>query len=318
MTHDERSTRRQFVGRVSRLLLAPAAVGAVGGVLLDAEDAAAVSISGVSGVVSSSDGGLNLRSGPYPDRRVIRWLPNGTKLSIIQTSSDWFKVTAAGRTGWVNSWYVVLSGTKSTVITRGNTANKRVALTFDAGSDLGYTENIITLLEKYGIRASFGITGDWIKAYPDYAAWIVADGHQLLNHTLNHVSYTGASTGGGSISPAKRLAQIQANENLLWNLAGAGSKPYWRPPYGDYDSGVLRDAGALGYSRTVLWTVDSMGWNGYTVDQIYSRVINNSGNGAIVLMHVGSASQDANALERIIRKFQANGYGFGTVAKVIA
>jgi peptidoglycan/xylan/chitin deacetylase (PgdA/CDA1 family) len=318
MMGSEVSSRRQFITRASRLLLAPAAIGAVGGVLLDADEAAAVTLSGVSGTVSAYDGGLNLRSGPSADRRVIKWLPNGTKLSILQTSSDWFKVTAAGKTGWVNSWYVILSGTKSTVITRGNTAYKRVALTFDAGSDLGYTEKIIMLLEKYGIRASFGITGDWIKVHSDYAAWIVADGHQLLNHTLNHPSYTGLSTGGGAISPARRLAQIQANEDLLRSLTGAGSKPYWRPPYGDYDSGVLRDVGSLGYSRTVLWTVDSMGWNGYSADQIYSRVINNSGNGAIVLMHVGSDSQDANALERIIRKFQANGYGFGTVSKVIA
>jgi peptidoglycan/xylan/chitin deacetylase (PgdA/CDA1 family) len=227
-------------------------------------------------------------------------------------------VSASGVTGWVNSWYVVLTGTKSTVITRGNTAKKRVALTFDAGSDLGYTQTIITILEQYGITATFGITGSWINAYPDYAAWIVADGHQLLNHTLNHPSYTGVSVGGNPISPAKRLAQIQANENLLWGLAGAGSRPYWRPPYGDIDSSVLRDAGALGYSKTIMWTVDSMGWNGYSTDEIYQRVIANSGNGAIVLMHVGSASQDANALDRIIRRFKAKGYGFGTVAQVLA
>lgn len=309
-------SRRQLLARAPRFLLAPALLGALGADLLVADDAEAVGLSGVSGVVSSSTG-LNLRSGPYANRRVIRWLPNGTKLSIIGTSSDWFKVTAAGYTGWVNSWYVLLSGTKSTVITRGNTLKKRVALTFDAGSDLGYTEKIITILENYGITASFGITGSWINAYPDYAARIVADGHQLLNHTLNHPSYTGVSVGGGPISPAKRLAQLQANENLLWSLSGAGSRPYWRPPYGDIDSGVLRDVGALGYSKTIMWTVDSLGWDGYSTDQIYQRVIANSGNGAIILMHVGSASQDANALDRIIRKLKSSGYAFGTVAQTI-
>jgi len=313
-----RLTRRQLLAKAPPALLIPALAGAVGGRLLLPEPAAAVAISGVTGVVSSSDGFLNLRSGPSSDRRVIRRLYNGDTVTVLQTSGNWFKVTARGSTGWVNSWYIVLNGTKSTVITRGNTSRKQIALTFDAGSDLGYTQQIIETLEGYGITASFGLTGDWMNAYPDYAAWIAADGHQLLNHTLKHPSYTGVSAGSGPLSPAKRLAQIAANESILSSVCGRGSKPYWRPPYGDYDAGVLRDVGALGYSRTVMWTVDSMGWNGDSTDQIYNRVINAAGNGAIVLMHVGGASQDANALESVINRLRRLGYSFGTVSQVIA
>jgi peptidoglycan/xylan/chitin deacetylase (PgdA/CDA1 family) len=96
------------------------------------------------------------------------------------------------------------------------------------------------------------------------------------------------------------------------------AKPYWRPPYGDIDSGVLRDVGALGYSKTAMWTIDSLGWNGLTADEIYQRVMNNMVWGAIVLMHVGAASQDANALERIIWQIETQGYAFATVAEVTA
>jgi peptidoglycan/xylan/chitin deacetylase (PgdA/CDA1 family) len=279
--------------------------------------AGAVPLSGVYGVVNAS-GGLSLRTGPSSGYRLIRTLPNGTPLAIIQTSSDWFKVTTSGTTGWVNSWYVTLTGTPATGIARGNTSRKMVALTFDCGSDLGYTEDILVILEEYGIKASFSLAGDWTQAYPGYAAWIAADGHQLLNHTLKHPSYTGLSTGSGPISPASRLAQLEANETILRSITGKGSKPYWRPPYGDIDAGVLRDVGAGGWSKTIMWTVDSMGWDGYTADQIYWRVINNSGNGAIIMMHVGSASRDAAALERIIQTLRGRGYAFGTVAQVIA
>lgn len=278
---------------------------------------AAVPLYGVTGRVSVA-GGFNLRTGPSSTRSVIKLLPNGTSLAILSTSGDWFKVTAAGRTGWVNSWYVSLNGTLSTVVTRGNTNRKMIALTFDAGSDLGNTSWIISTLEAYGVPASFGLTGNWINSYPDYAAWIAADGFQILNHTLSHYSYTGFSTGAGPLSPAKRLSQLVATETYLNNLIGATAQPYWRPPYGDYDSGVLRAAGAIGYSRTVLWTVDTMGWNGATADQIVNRVLGNAGNGVIVLMHVGGASQDAAALERIITSLRARGYAFGTVAQVIA
>jgi peptidoglycan/xylan/chitin deacetylase (PgdA/CDA1 family) len=279
------------------------------------QSASAVSLSGVSAVISNP-GGLNLRRSASWSGSVIKTLPTGTRLTVLGTNADWFKVTARGSTGYVNSWRTTLIGTPSTVIRRGNVNRKMVALTFDAGSDLGYTRTIIRTLEQYGVRASFGLTGDWVDAYPDYAAWIAGDGFQVINHTLNHPSYTGESA-GEAISPARRLSQIVGNESKL-RAAGASSKPYWRPPYGDIDDGVLRDVGAGGYGLTVMWTIDSMGWNGYSADQIVSRVLGNIGNGSIVLMHVGAASQDAAALPRIIKALQARGYRFGTVANVIA
>jgi peptidoglycan/xylan/chitin deacetylase (PgdA/CDA1 family) len=312
-----RLTRRRLLAESPKLLLVPAVVGAAGS-RLRPEPVAAVAISGVTAVVSSSDGFLNLRTGPSTARPVIRRLYNGDTVSVLQTSGDWFKVSSGGSTGWLNSWYVTLNGAKSRVITRGNTSRKQIALTFDAGSDLGYTQQIIETLENYGIIASFGLTGDWMNAYPDFAAWIAADGHQLLNHTLKHPSFTGVSAGSRPLSPAKRLAQIQANELIMGDDCGRGARPYWRPPYGDYDDGVLRDVGTLGYSRTAMWTVDSMGWNGYTTTQIINRVMGSAGNGAIVLMHVGGASQDANALDAIIRRLRDAGYSFGTISQVIA
>lgn len=279
--------------------------------------AGAVALPNVRGVVNAS-AGLQLRSGASTKYRVIATLPHGTNLTIIGTSSDWFKVKALGKTGYVNSWYVKLSGPSSKAIYRGNTNRKMIALTFDCGADLGHAERILSILDEYGVKASFGLCGSWIKKYPGYAKWVVGSGHQVINHTLNHPSYTGYSTGGGALSPAKRLSQIVANETLIQSTTGVSSKPYWRPPYGDIDSGVLRDVGSAGWSRTVLWTVDTMGWAGATPDQIYRKVVDNAGNGVIVLMHVGGASRDVDALERIIRTLRNRGYAFGTVAQVIA
>jgi peptidoglycan/xylan/chitin deacetylase (PgdA/CDA1 family) len=305
------------LGRGGRLLVVMMLILGLDLVTLAPRPAAAVTLSGVTGSVASADG-LNLRTKASMSGRRIATLPNGTKLIIVGTSGDWFKVNALGKTGYVNSWYVTLIGTPSREISRGNTKRKMVALTFDAGSDLGNTQLIIETLEEYGITASFGLTGAWISAYPDYAAWIAADGHQILNHTLNHPSYTGASDPSGPISPAKRLSQLVANESKIHGIGGQTSKPYWRPPFGDRDWSVLRDVGAAGYGKTVLWTIDTMGWNGATADQIYQKVVNNVGNGVIVLMHVGAASSDASALERIINTLLARGFAFGTVAQTIA
>jgi peptidoglycan/xylan/chitin deacetylase (PgdA/CDA1 family) len=303
--------RRTFLG----LPLAAAAAAGLG-TFSAVEDASAVTLSGVQLKVTTQ-GGLNLRRSASWSGSIIKVVPYGTVLPVIGTNGDWFKVTSGSSVGYLNSSYTTLLGTKSVAITRGNPNRKMVALTFDAGSDLGNTESIINILQARGIPASFSLTGDWTDAYPFYAAWIAAD-FEIINHTLNHPSYTGLSTGAGALSPARRLSQLRANESRLHVVYPGTYKPRWRPPYGDYDAGVLRDVGALGYSRTLLWTIDSMGWNGFSADQIVNRVLSNVVNGAIVLMHVGGASHDADALVRVISGLKSRGYSFGTTNQVIA
>lgn len=261
---------------------------------------------------------LNMRSGPSTAFPIIRRLPLGATITLIGTNADLFKTAYGGSTGYVNSNYVQLIGTASAQIRRGNTLRKEVALTFDGGSDLGYTGTILDTLAQFGVLASFGLTGDWTANYPDSAARIVRKGHQVINHTLNHPSYTGSSAGSGPLSPAKRLIQLFAFETKLQNAAGIVAKPYWRPPFGDVDSTVLRDVGAAGYSKTIMWTVDTMGWDGATPSTIFNRVMDSSSNGQIVLMHVGSQSDDYLAVDDMIIALRKRGYGLVKVSRIIA
>jgi peptidoglycan/xylan/chitin deacetylase (PgdA/CDA1 family) len=278
-------------------------------------DVAAVRLPKVLGVVAAGSG-LNLHANPGDAEPVTDWLPDGTALEITRTSGDWFEIHAGNMTGWVNSWYVALTGAPSSAISIGNDTRKQVALTFDCGSDVGYTNQILSTLAYHTVAASFGITGAWIKANPESAKTIADRGYQMINHTLDHPSFTGLSTGANAISPAMRLEQIQGNETIIRKVTGKRTKPYWRPPYGDIDDGVLRDAGALGFTKTAMWTIDSFGWNGISYTEIIDRVMGQMVPGAIVLMHVGAASQDGNAIDPIIRHLKADGYSFGTFAEV--
>src|SRR5207237_10935132 len=70
-----------------------------------------------------------------------------------------------------------------------------VALTFDAGADRGYAEDILDVLLETRVLASFGVTGNWAKANPDLVRRMVAHGHLVFNHTLDHRSFTGVSDG---------------------------------------------------------------------------------------------------------------------------
>ena len=111
-----------------------------------------------------------------------------------------------------------------------------LALTFDAGSDRGYAPMILDVLAEEGIRATFGMTGAWAEANPDLILRIVNEGHQLINHTWTHRSFTGRSTPGTApLTTAERLEELTRTENVIREIAGVEMRPYFRPPYGDYD-----------------------------------------------------------------------------------
>lgn len=188
-----------------------------------------------------------------------------------------------------------------------------VALTFDAGADRGYAEDILDTLQAEGVVATFGMTANWATVNPDLILRIVNEGHTLINHTETHRSWTGASTGAAPLSSAERAEELRATEAAVEAIAGYNMRPYFRPPYGDYDDSVTADLQANGYTVNVMWTVDSLGWKGLSAAEITARTINGTVPGAIHLFHVGAASQDAAALPDIISGLRDLGYRFVTV-----
>jgi peptidoglycan/xylan/chitin deacetylase (PgdA/CDA1 family) len=206
---------------------------------------------------------------------------------------------------------------RASAIYRGNPNRRAVALTFDAGADAGNTAVILETLRAEGIRASFGVTGKWAEANRDLLISIAADGHQLINHPYDHASFTGLSTSEPPLTPEERALELSRTEVSVYHFTQRSTRPYFRPPYGDIDGSVLRDAAASGYPRIIMWTVDSLGWNGATADAIVDRCLAQAVPGAIYVMHVGSESQDAAALPRVIAGLRAAGYTFETVDEIV-
>ncbi|HEX5164866.1 MAG TPA: polysaccharide deacetylase family protein, partial [Thermomicrobiales bacterium] len=202
-------------------------------------------------------------------------------------------------------------------IQTADTDEKIVALTFDAGADRGYAEEILDTLQAEGIHATFGMTANWAEANPDLILRMVNEGHVLINHTETHRSWTGFSTGAPPLTSAERADELHATEAVVESIAGYDLRPYFRPPYGDYDDTVVADLKANGYSVNVMWTVDSLGWNGLSAPDITARVINGTVPGAIHLFHVGAASQDAAALPDIIAGLRDLGYRFVTIKEMV-
>jgi len=208
--------------------------------------------------------------------------------------------------------------TTAQVIRRGDASRRVVALSFDAAADTGFTAQILDTLKANGITASFGVSGQWAERNPDLVRRIAREGHLLMSHSYDHPSFTGLSTGEPPLTQAERWEQLDRTDAVIEELTGLSTRPYFRPPYGDYDASVNADLYARGYTYNVLWTVDSLGWDGLPAADIVRRCLDRVEPGAIYVFHVGAASEDAAALQPIIDGLREVGYSMATVSDLIA
>jgi peptidoglycan/xylan/chitin deacetylase (PgdA/CDA1 family) len=203
------------------------------------------------------------------------------------------------------------------LVTSGRTTGNPISLTFDAGADRGYAAQILETLERNHVRATFGMTGRWALANRDLVRRMSRDGDTFINHTYDHRSFTGLSDRAGGLDTAQRTLEITRTEQIIRRLTGRSTKPYFRPPFGDYDSAALKLVARLEYSDVVMWTVDSLGWEKVPTTAIVQRCSALVSPGAIVLMHVGIQSNDAHALQTLITLWKHKRYRFLTIPQLL-
>lgn len=203
------------------------------------------------------------------------------------------------------------------IVSQGPPSPRAVALTFDAGADRGFAPRILRTLERAHIRATFGMTGKWASANKDLLRRIARDHDAFINHTYDHRSFTGYSTNTAPLTVKERTWEITQTARIVHAVTGRQIKPYFRPPYGDYDQATLQLLSRLGYHYMVMWTLDSLGWEHLPSRAILQRCLTDVKPGTILLMHVGSQSQDAFALPALIKDLKRRGYHFVTVPQML-
>lgn len=203
-------------------------------------------------------------------------------------------------------------------IARFTTDEPVMVLTFDAGADRGNTAQILDTLAAKNVKATFGITGLWARDNPDLVWRIGAEGHHVINHTFDHRSFTGVTDRRGGLDADARIAELEQADAIVAPLLGYSLRPWFRPPYGEYDAATLEQIAAAGYRYNLMWTIDTLGWNGASTQTILARTFAGAAPGAIVLLHVGADSRDAEALGPLIDGLRARGYRFATAAELVA
>lgn len=189
------------------------------------------------------------------------------------------------------------------------TEQKVVAISFDAAWGNEDTQKILEILKQNDVKATFFMTGGWVESYPEDVKSILEAGHDLGNHSENHKNMS-------QLSDADCEEELMCVHNKVKELTGYDMFLF-RPPYGDYDNEVIKKAEACGY-YAIQWSIDSLDWKNYGVDDIIERVCNHKAlkNGAIILCHNG-ADYTADALDDLIKGIKEKGYTFVPISQLI-
>ena len=179
---------------------------------------------------------------------------------------------------------------------------KVVALTFDAAYEPAPLKSILATLKAEEVPATFFLTGEFIRDFPDSVAAIVAGGYPIGNHSYSHPDFA-------TISDAEIKSQLERTAASIEAAGAEDPRPLFRPPYGSRNAHILSVLGDEGYV-SVYWTIDTLDWKtDRTPEQIRSAVLENLQPGAIILMHVGGKAT-AGILPTLIADLRSRGYGF--------
>lgn len=194
-------------------------------------------------------------------------------------------------------------------IFQGSTAERRIALTFDDAPDTVYTPQVLDILKRYQVKATFFVVGYRASLHPDTVRRIVREGHVVGNHSYGHSQLK-------KLPRSKFIQEVEKAERVLAPLAGYKPRLI-RPPYGavnDEELAWLADQGYL----TVNWNVDPEDWRGFSKDVILQRSLHAAGPGSIILMHSatgtgGSLEGTVEALPDLIEGLRSKGYELVTL-----
>ena len=193
----------------------------------------------------------------------------------------------------------------------GNTSEKVIYLTFDAGYENGCTAKILDVLQKHQVKAAFFLVGNYIEKNPDLVRRMVREGHTVGNHTMHHYDMSKLS------DKASFTRELTDLETLYKTTTGMDMPKYYRPPQGIYSEENLKMAKELGY-KTVFWSLAYVDWNNDaqpTREQAFSKLLPRIHPGAVVLLH-STSKTNAEILDELLTKWEEMGYRFASIEEL--
>lgn len=187
------------------------------------------------------------------------------------------------------------------------TDEKKVAITFDAAWGAEDTDELLEILAAYQAKATVFVVGDWVRQNPDAVKAFAEAGHSIANHSDTHTAYS-------KLSYEEIKADIQRGNAEIEKCIGK-APTLVRVPSGDYTNDAINAAESLSM-QTIQWSVDSLDWQGVSVEEMVERVTGAVENGSILLFH-NDVKNTPEALRQILQMLSERGYQFVTVDELI-
>ena len=195
---------------------------------------------------------------------------------------------------------------------KGDPNKKDIYLTFDNGYENGFTDQILDVLKKEKVPATFFVTGHYLESAEDLVIRMVQEGHIVGNHSYYHPDLT-------KVDDARVKRELDRVKDLTYELTGQKQMSYLRPPRGVFSERTMKLAKDAGYTH-VMWSLAFVDWN---TDQqkgweySYNNIMKQIHPGAILLLHTVS-KDNADALEKVIKDLKKQGYTFKSLDDLFA
>lgn len=205
--------------------------------------------------------------------------------------------------------YAVFTGgtVRSLPVYSVETQEKKISISFDCAWGTEYTDELLDVLERENVRATFFMVEFWTEKYPEYVKKIDEKGHEIGTHSATH-SYM------SKLSEEEIRQELTSSSQTIEEVTGKKTQLF-RPPYGDYDDLLIDTAKSMGL-YSIQWDVDSLDWKDLSANDIAMRVINRVQNGSIILCH-NNGLHTAEALPIILDTLKNKGYEFVPVGELI-
>ena len=200
------------------------------------------------------------------------------------------------------------------IIKKGNEDEKIIALTFDDGPDEVFTPQVLDILKKNDVKATFFLVGENLKQNKEIVKRQFEEGHEIGNHTYTHINV--AKSGYDKV-----YEEITKTQEEIKEITGVAPKLF-RPPYRAMSRNMC-DIIKNKNMNIILWSnLDPRDWSNPGVYSIVNTIESKVGNGNIILLHDynnlrNSKSQTIQALESVIPYLKEQGYKFVTISELI-
>ena len=207
----------------------------------------------------------------------------------------------------VESAMSTTAATRSLPIYSVQRNDNKASVSFDAAWGNEDTQQIIDILAKYDVKATFFVVGEWVDKYPESVKALADAGHEIMNHSNTHPHMT-------KLSKEKMKEELTECNNKIEAVTGV--KPtLFRAPFGDYNNEVIQTIRECG-CYTIQWDVDSLDWKDLSAGEITKRVTERLAPGSIVLFH-NAAKNTPEALPLILTMVREEGYTLVPISQLI-